>query len=82
MVIWDIQTFDSKLRMATEGGEAETQQKEETKRHTYPLVRVRWISWIDHDRLQFLFVDKWYEWWNQNWMYGIMCNCMWKIFTK
>lgn len=27
--------------MATEGGEAETQQKEETKRHTYPLVRVK-----------------------------------------
>ncbi|CAF3063919.1 unnamed protein product [Rotaria socialis] len=25
--------------MAAEGGEAETQQKEETKRHTYPLVR-------------------------------------------
>ena len=27
--------------MAAEGGEAEVQQKEETKRHTYPLVRVR-----------------------------------------
>jgi hypothetical protein len=27
--------------MAAEAGEAETQQKEETKRHTYPLVRVR-----------------------------------------
>jgi hypothetical protein len=27
--------------MAAEGGEVETQQKEETKRHTYPLVRVR-----------------------------------------
>ena len=27
--------------MAAEGGEGETQQKEETKRHTYPLVRVR-----------------------------------------
>ena len=26
--------------MAAEGGEAEVQQKEETKRHTYPLVRV------------------------------------------
>jgi hypothetical protein len=28
--------------MAAEGGgEVEVQQKEETKRHTYPLVRVR-----------------------------------------
>jgi len=27
--------------MAAEGAEVETQQKEETKRHTYPLVRVR-----------------------------------------
>jgi hypothetical protein len=26
--------------MAAEGGETETQQKDETKRHTYPLVRV------------------------------------------
>ena len=26
--------------MAAEGGDAETQQKDETKRHTYPLVRV------------------------------------------
>ncbi len=31
--------------MAAEGGaEVETQQKEETKRHTYPLVRVRNIN--------------------------------------
>ena len=29
------------VRMAAEGAEAEIQQKEETKRHTYPLVRVR-----------------------------------------
>jgi hypothetical protein len=27
--------------MAAEVGEVEAQQKEETKRHTYPLVRVR-----------------------------------------
>jgi len=27
--------------MAAEGGDGEVQQKEETKRHTYPLVRVR-----------------------------------------
>jgi hypothetical protein len=27
--------------MAAEGGEVEIQQKEESKRHTYPLVRVR-----------------------------------------
>lgn len=46
--------------MAAEGGEAETQQKEEAKRHTYPLIRVRrwWIYflyWIKY-------LDKWYEW--------------------
>jgi hypothetical protein len=27
--------------MAAEGAEVEVQQKEESKRHTYPLVRVR-----------------------------------------
>jgi hypothetical protein len=27
--------------MAAEGGDGEVQQKEESKRHTYPLVRVR-----------------------------------------
>ncbi len=33
--------FSYIVTMAAEGGEAETQQKDEAKRHTYPLVRVR-----------------------------------------
>ncbi len=32
--------------MAAEGGEVEIQQKEESKRHTYPLVRVR--KWTEN----------------------------------
>lgn len=42
--------------MAAEGAEVETQQKEETKRHTYPLVRVSFIIDYQSTHLFFNFV--------------------------
>jgi hypothetical protein len=44
--------------MAAEGGEAEIQQKEETKRHTYPLVRVKIILNLSFFKLTNKSLDK------------------------